>query len=142
MTRLPEDLVHDLLNQNGMIGGFVDYQGNNQDAPVIQMFEFREEALSDDDRCIFIRVTGDSSISPHLIRTNQIVLGFVSKKDDADMAVSRFRAEELYDFFINNFSICQMHGIVPSTPGTPIILKSGRRVFELNLETTIGRRSA
>lgn len=142
MTCLPEETIRDILRDGNMLGEFTDYKSRKQPAPKLQLFEFREDKLRDDDRCIFIRLIGDSSVAPNLIRSNQIIVGFVSRKGDGDVAISRFRADAIYQFFINNFEKNDMHGIVPSTPGTPFILGSGRRVFEMTLDTLIGRMSA
>lgn len=141
MRCLPEETIRDLLRDGNMLGEFTDYRGRKQGAPKVQMFEFKEDKLEFNDRCIFIRLIGSSSVAPNLIQNNQIVVGFVSKRND-DVFVSRHRADDLYQFFIDNFEKNNMHGIVPSTPGTPFILGSGRRVFEMTLDTLIGRMSA
>lgn len=141
MSCLPEETIKQLLQDGNMLGEFTDYRSRNQPAPVVQLFEFREDVLEDDDRCIFIRLYGDSSTAPHLIQSNQILVGFVSRKNN-DVATSRYRANDLYEFFIENFSNNNMHGIVPTTPGEPILLGSGRRAFHMTLNTLIGRMSA
>ncbi len=142
MTQLPEELVRDLLRSNGMLDAFVDYRGRDRDAPVLQLFEFREDSLQTDQRCVFIRMTGDSSVTPHLLQNHQVVVGFVSLNTDGDLPVARFRADEIYNFFLDNFAQCQMHGLVPSRPGQPYTLGSKRRVFEITVDIQIGREAA
>lgn len=142
MIALPEELIRDLLKSGTMLGSFDDYRGRSQQAPRLQLFEFREDALDDNQRGIFIRMVGDSSVTPHLLQNHQVVIGFVSLNVEKDVPVSRFRADQIFQYLLDNFSQCEMHGLVPSRPGQPFLLQSGRRVFEITVDIQIGREAA
>lgn len=138
MTTLQEIQIRDLLKQGGMLGGFTDFDGNDQPAPYLQLMEFSEKDLMTE-RGIFIRMLGDSSVVPHLIQQKTIVVGFVTKPDDNDMITGRARAQEIFEYLLDNFEACSIHGTTVTFNGTPFILDSRRRVFEIMVNTMAGR---
>lgn len=135
---LQEVEIRDLLEQGGMLGAFTDYSGNHQPAPKLQLMEFREASLSNG-RGIFIRMLGDNSVVPHLIQQKTIVVGFATEPNDADMINGRARAQEIFEYLLDNFEICSIHGTTVTFNGTPYILDSKRRVFEIMVNTMSGR---
>ena len=135
---LQEVEIRDLLNRGGMLGAFTDYNGDEQPAPKVQLMEFREESLGTR-RGVFIRMLGDSSVIPHLIQQKTIVVGFVTEPNDNDMIIGRARAEEIYEYLLDNFEQCNIHGTTVTFNGTPFILDSKRRVFEIMVNTMAGR---
>lgn len=140
MMELPEELVARHLEDGGFFGAFNNRAGEPQPAPVVQYFQFREDRLGSDDRCIFIRQVGDSSIYPSLLQVNEIVVGFVTKADELDMFTGRYQAEQMYQYVVANFEQRNMHSINPiERPAIPHILESGRMVFQMTLSTQIGR---
>lgn len=137
---IPELLVRDLLERGGMLGPFTDPRGNVQPAPKTQIYEFREHLL-DESRGIFIRKTGDASINPYLVEEPIVTIGFVSLPEDNDMPIARNRIQEIFEYLLNNFQECSMHGSTPSSPLGPYKLASGRYSCEINLSVSIGRAS-
>lgn len=142
MIALPETSLETILNQGGMLGEFLDYKQREQSAPVVQLFALREDAIPEDKRCIFIRQSGDSSAFSHLVQSNTITIGLISLPTDKDMPVVRFRAEEIYQYLLDNFSGDLIHGLRVTRPGTPYLLSSGRNSFEITVQTQIGRLAA
>ena len=139
---LQEVEIRDLLAQGGMLGEFTDYDGELQPAPKLQLMEFREVSLSKNDnyhRGIFIRMLGDTSTVPHLIQQKTIVVGFATLPNDDDMIIGRARAQEIFEYLLDNYQICSIHGTTVTFDGTPFQLDSGRRVFEIMVNTMSGR---
>lgn len=136
----PEILVEQLLEAGGMLGPFTDYRGNEQPAPIIQRYEFREQDLGDN-RGIFIRQIGDSSIEPHLLQQKTILVGFVTLPNQRDMPIGKNRAEDIYDYLLDNFRQCEMHGLVPLGVNGPYKMDSGRYACEITCNVLIGRAS-
>lgn len=133
MIKPQEESIYDLLDSADLLTEFVDRNGNVQPAPVIQLFEFNEEDLNDDQRCLVIKNAGNG-VGNYLLRTPAMTITVLSKAVRGDISYPRDYIERIKDHISTNFSVdCIISVNIIGDVAGPYRLQSNRRYFELNL---------
>ncbi len=133
--------IEDLLIEGGLLGDgatFTDHEGNDQDVPVVQLFEFVEEELSDSQRCLLIHNVGSGG-GDFLVREPLMEIIVFSKAQRGDIGAIKQYIELIKQHLSTSFTkdcIISVN-IIGDTAG-PYNLQSGRRYFELNLRVITG----
>lgn len=133
MIKPQEESLYDLLDGGGLLTEFIDRNGVTQPAPVVQLFEFDEESLNDDQRCVVIKNSG-SGVGSYLLRTPAMSIIVLSKAARGDISYPRDYIERIKDYISTNYSVdCIISANIIGDVSGPYRLQSGRRYFELNL---------
>ena len=130
MIKPLEMSIRDLLAP--IIAPWTDHKGNVQPAPTVQLYEFTENALADDERCMLIRNVGSGS-GNYLVREPQMMIVVMSKVA-GDMQAAYQYAMLVMSYISKNYRTDCIMGLnaVGDVAG-PYPLASGRRAFEINL---------
>ena len=133
MIKPQEESIYDLLDEAGLLTEFIDRNDVTQPAPVVQLFEFDEESLNDDQRCVVIKNSGNG-VGNFLVREPAMSIIVLSKAVRGDISYPRDYIERIKDYISTNFTIdCIMSVNIIGDVAGPYRLQSNRRYFELNL---------
>lgn len=136
-----EFTIEDLLIDGGLLENtFTDHRGRQQPKPVVQLFEFDEDDLSDSDRCLVIRNSGSGG-GNFLVREPSMSIMVFSKAQKGGIAATKHYIELIKQHLSTDYTKdCIMSVNIIGDVAGPYNLQSGRRYFELNLQviTTTG----
>lgn len=143
MTIKPLEIsIKELIADGGLLEPWQDHRGRTQPVPEIQLYEFDEDDLQTDQRCLLIKNAGSGS-GNFLVREPQMTIAVLSKAVRGDSAAAKHYIELIKEHISRNYSIdCIMSvNIVGDTAG-PYRLQSGRRYFDLNLTVITDTKEA
>lgn len=133
MIKPQEESIYDLIINAGLQDDWLDRGGSVQAAPTPQLYEFNEDSLADDERCVLIKNTG-GGVGNYLVREPAMSIIVFSKNQRGDISVPRDYIERIKVYISTNYDIdCIMAVNIIGDVSGPYRLQSNRRYFELNL---------
>lgn len=133
MIKPQEESIYDLIINAGLQDDWLDRSGSTQVAPTPQLYEFNEDSLADDERCVLIKNTG-GGVGNYLVREPAMSIIVFSKNQRGDISVPRDYIERIKVYISTNYDIdCIMAVNIIGDVSGPYRLQSNRRYFELNL---------
>ena len=140
MSMILEEEIRQVLDDGGFFSAFVDYFGDNQPTPAVQLMLFDE---SDPDianqRIILIRETGGGGGNRYVQNATVSIVLF-GLQDKTDSAVVKARAGEIYSYLLETRTKCGIINIDPIVSATPVMLtESGRPHVEIQTLVKIDR---
>ncbi len=133
MIKPLEISIRELIASGGLIGPWADHRGIIQQAPTVQLYEFNEEDLRADERCMLIKNVGNGG-GNFLVREPAMIIAVFSKEARGDMSAAKHYIELVKEHISRNFrQDCIMSVNIIGDVAGPYCLQSGRRYFDLNL---------
>jgi len=133
-----ERQVRKILEDGGMLSGWIDANGDTQPSPQVQLITFREDDLLDE-RGIIIRESG--SIGGDIIGQKVAVsIYFVGLEDLADAEICKGRAKQIQDLFFLQQEYSDIITVNPQSFALPVMFTaSGRPIVNIELEILTDR---
>ena len=133
-----EQMVKQILQDGGMLGGWTDMFNEPQPAPKVQLITFEDKSLGDN-RGIVIRETG--SVGGDVFGQKvAISLYFVGIEDRADAATCKGRAKDIQDLFFLQQENGDIITVNPQSFSLPVMFtESGRPIVNIELEILTDR---
>jgi hypothetical protein len=140
MSMILEEDIRQVLDDGGFLSAFVDYFGDNQPAPEVQLMLFDESDPDiDGKRIILIRETGGGGGNTYVQNATVSIVLF-GLQDKTDSAVVKARAGEIYTYLLETRTKCGIINIDPIVSATPVMLtESGRPHVEIQTLVKIDR---
>ena len=133
-----EQMVRQILQDGGLLGGWADMFNDPQPAPKVQLITFEELSLGSN-RGIVIRETG--SIGGDIYGQKvALSIYFVGLEDRADAPVCKDRAKSIQNLFFLQQENSDIITVNPQAFSLPVMFtESGRPIVNIELEILTDR---
>lgn len=133
-----EQMVREILQSGGILGGWTDMFGDAQPAPIVQLMVFREADLGQN-RGVVIRESG--SIGGDVFGQKiALTIYFVGLEDKLDAAICKDRAKSIQDLFFLHQENNDIITVNPQSFSIPVMFTElGRPIVGIELEILTDR---
>ncbi len=126
--------IRELINDSGLLTSWTDHRDSAQPVPAVQLYEFNEDDLQDNERCLLIKNVGNGA-GNFLVREPSMMIAVFSKAARGDQAAASHYIELIKEYISRNFrKDCIMSVNIVGDKAGPYRLQSGRRYYQLDLQ--------
>lgn len=135
-----EEFVEQILTDGGFLSPFIDFNGDAQPEPILQLLTFDEESTyAQGKRILFIREGGGGGGNRYVQRSGVSIV-FAGLQNKSDAVIVKDYADRIYTYLLETREKCAIIEIDPIAGASPVMYTDlGRPVVEIQCTLLIDR---